>query len=266
MPAKSNMQTMFKQAQNDARHLWNKTGDKSNDIYSSATENMQTMFEQAQTNARNLLDKTEAKSEDMLSLATQHISLKTAGVVTVIALIVVFLLMYLYNVLSNVESPTRFIGATNADANTKADANTNTTNHVNTTANESNIANTPVNPSEPTGANGPLIEKYSPYEDPTDSVNTYDNVSLFNNLNAVNAKLYVMDDCVHCTRQAELLGETKETLSNKINMVNCIQDGVFMDHCKNVDIKGFPTWECNGNIYTGAQSAQSLNDIVAQNQ
>ena len=120
-------------------------------------------------------------------------------------------------------------------------------------------------PHEPTGANGDIIEKYSAYEEPTDAVNTYDTDTLFENLNALNATLYVADNCKYCSHQAEILGETKDTLKTKINLVNCVQDGVFQESCKNVDLQGFPTWECGGHMYTGSQTADDLNNIVAQN-
>ena len=41
-------------------------------------------------------------------------------------------------------------------------------------------------------------------------------------------------------QQAEILGETKETLARKIHVIDCVKDGVFQEECKNVDLQGFP--------------------------
>ena len=241
----------------------------------------------------------ESQRSTVFNSLTQNLSFKTMGLVTMIALVVVFMMMYLHNVISSIESPiqTGFISTTpNANMSNAITPQATTTNtSMPTTVSENIIgtngniigtngniigtngniigangniigANGNIIGANIIGANGTFIEKYSPYEDPTDAIETYDTVKLLNNLNSVNATLYVADNCKFCTQQADTLGESKETLAQKINVVNCVEDGVLLDHCKNIDISGFPTWECNGNLYTGAQSVKALYNIVAQNQ
>lgn len=117
--------------------------------------------------------------------------------------------------------------------------------------------------------NNIIIEKYSSFNEDTMEENTNkvsaSNDDLFSMLNQVNATLYVADNCTYCSQQAEILGETKDTLKKKINVVNCVVNGVFQDACKSQELEGFPTWKCNNNTYIGAKSVKELNAIVAQN-
>ena len=194
------------------------------------------------------------------------------SIYAIIVLVVVYMILNIYKIVASFFKPTcKYVPNGSNGSNVYNNSNVTssatstptqpTRNHA-TNERSPHVFNTP---SEPSGANGVIIEKYSAFEDPTDSVETYDKNALFKNLNTVNATLYVADNCKYCTQQAEILGETKESLSTKIKMVNCVKDGVFLDHCKHKELQGFPTWECGGNMYTGSQTIQELNTIVMQN-
>ena len=207
--------------------------------------------------------------KNMFKKITRDLYVVRLSLYAIIALVVVYMVLNIYQILANLfgnkcpsQSPSASPSASSsASPSATPSASSQSTN---TTARKPKTVER-FYPQEPTGANGDIIENYSAFEDPTDSVNTYDTLSLFENLNAVNATLYVADNCKYCSQQAEILGETKDSLKTKINMVNCVQDGVFQESCKNVDLQGFPTWECGGHMYTGAQSVDNLNNIVAQN-
>lgn len=75
-------------------------------------------------------------------------------------------------------------------------------------------------------------------------------------LKKIGAKMYGAYWCPHCTRQKEMFGAAIRS----IDYVECDPQG---DNprpklCQAAKIKGYPTWEINGQLYPGTQSLEEL--------
>jgi uncharacterized membrane protein len=87
-------------------------------------------------------------------------------------------------------------------------------------------------------------------------------IALAQHLKAVGAKMYGAYWCPHCLDQKELFG--KEA-AKEYPYVECAPDGQNSQTalCQaNENIKGFPTWEINGQYYPGTQTLQQLADLT----
>ncbi|NEQ30462.1 MAG: vitamin K epoxide reductase family protein [Leptolyngbya sp. SIO4C5] len=85
-------------------------------------------------------------------------------------------------------------------------------------------------------------------------------LGLARHLTAIGAKKYGAWWCPHCHDQKQLFG--KEAAA-EIPYVECDPQGVNpqTDLCQSVSqIQGFPTWEINGEFYSGTQSLETLAD------
>ena len=73
-----------------------------------------------------------------------------------------------------------------------------------------------------------------------------------------NFKMYSAYWCPHCHDQKQLFGE--EAVKELI-VVECAKDGKDTQYklCKEKQIEGFPSWEINGEIYSGVKD---LNDLA----
>ena len=73
-----------------------------------------------------------------------------------------------------------------------------------------------------------------------------------------NFKMYSAYWCPHCHDQKQLFGEKAV---NELTVVECAQDGKDNQYklCKEKQIEGFPSWEINGEIYSGVKD---LNDLA----
>ena len=82
-------------------------------------------------------------------------------------------------------------------------------------------------------------------------------IALAEHLTAIGAKKYGAFWCPHCYSQKQLFG--KEAFS-KINYVECDPAGKNPqpNACAQADVKSYPTWEINGEIYRGTQSLEQL--------
>lgn len=67
------------------------------------------------------------------------------------------------------------------------------------------------------------------------------------------AILYVSTTCPHCSNQKEMFGENLKY----INLINC---NIEIEKCQN--IMYVPSWEINGQIYTGVQSIDKLKELT----
>lgn len=76
-------------------------------------------------------------------------------------------------------------------------------------------------------------------------------------LSLMGAKLYTAFWCPHCYEQKQLFG--KEAFS-KINHIECGEGGenAQLNVCRESGIEGYPSWEFNGEFYSGVQPLERL--------
>ena len=67
--------------------------------------------------------------------------------------------------------------------------------------------------------------------------------------------------CPNCLNQGELFGKQAY---EELNVVECARDGKNSQTqlCIDKKIKGFPTWEINGNLYLGVLSLKELSKLT----
>jgi len=67
--------------------------------------------------------------------------------------------------------------------------------------------------------------------------------------------------CPNCLNQSELLGKQAY---RELNVVECAKDGINSQTqlCIDKKIKGFPTWEINGNLILGVLSLKELSKLT----
>ncbi|MGC1306095.1 MAG: vitamin K epoxide reductase family protein [Phormidesmis sp.] len=83
-------------------------------------------------------------------------------------------------------------------------------------------------------------------------------IALANHLSEIDAKMYGAYWCPHCHDQKQLFGADA---AKQIPYVECAPDGLNSQTaaCQAVpEIKGFPTWEVNGQFLEGSQTLESL--------
>ncbi|MEB3280254.1 MAG: vitamin K epoxide reductase family protein [Lyngbya sp.] len=110
---------------------------------------------------------------------------------------------------------------------------------------------------------------YAPLNNPqADSQETYGvttasnpaNIALAEHLTQVGAKMYGAFWCGHCQTQKQLFGKEAVT---KLTYIECDPEGKNPqpDLCKAANIKGYPTWEVNGQQYSGVQRLEKLAEL-----
>lgn len=82
-------------------------------------------------------------------------------------------------------------------------------------------------------------------------------IALARHLTKIGAKEYIAWWCPHCHEQKQLFG--KEAYS-EINHIECAPDGTKPrpDLCQAAKIESFPSWQINGQLYSGVQSLDEL--------
>jgi len=82
-------------------------------------------------------------------------------------------------------------------------------------------------------------------------------ISLAKHLTKKGVKKYSAYWCPSCLYQSQLFG--KEAYS-KLTVIECAQDGKNSQTqlCNDKNIKGFPSWEINGEIFIGVQTLNEL--------
>jgi uncharacterized membrane protein len=88
-------------------------------------------------------------------------------------------------------------------------------------------------------------------------------IALAEHLSSIGAKMYSAYWCPHCHDQKQLFGQTA---FQKINYVECDPNGrnSQTDLCRSLGedkLKGYPTWEINGQYVSGTQSLTELADL-----
>ena len=70
--------------------------------------------------------------------------------------------------------------------------------------------------------------------------------------------------CPNCLNQSELFGKQAY---KELNVVECARDGINSQTqlCIDKEIKGFPTWEINGNLFLGVLSLNELSKLTGYN-
>ncbi|MGB3405576.1 MAG: vitamin K epoxide reductase family protein [Microcoleaceae cyanobacterium] len=104
--------------------------------------------------------------------------------------------------------------------------------------------------------NSPVAEDGNGYNITTTSAPA--NIALAEHLNSIDAKMYGAYWCAHCQTQKALFG--KEAVS-EMPYIECDASGKNPQPqlCQAAQITGYPTWEINGEQYSGVQS---LNDLA----
>lgn len=85
-------------------------------------------------------------------------------------------------------------------------------------------------------------------------------ISLAQHLRQRGAKMYGAYWCPYCHRQRELFGRQA---FNQITYIECDPRGQNgrPDLCRRANVSGFPTWEINGQKYSGLRSLNELANI-----
>lgn len=85
-------------------------------------------------------------------------------------------------------------------------------------------------------------------------------MALAKHLNEIGAKMYGAFWCPHCYEQKQLFGQ--QAFAN-MDYIECDPRGVNPqpETCKEADIKSYPTWEINGELYRGTQSLNQLAEL-----
>ncbi|MDY7020652.1 MAG: vitamin K epoxide reductase family protein [Cyanobacteriota bacterium] len=84
-----------------------------------------------------------------------------------------------------------------------------------------------------------------------------DNIALAEHLTQVDAKMYGAYWCSHCLTQKQLFGKEAVT---KVPYIECDSSGKNPqpDLCQAANIQGYPTWEINGQQYSGVRQLNEL--------
>lgn len=69
------------------------------------------------------------------------------------------------------------------------------------------------------------------------------------------AIMYGTEWCSHCKNQKALFGDS----FRYINYVDC---DINREVCVDAGVQGFPTWEINGELYSGEQSLERLSQLT----
>ncbi len=85
-------------------------------------------------------------------------------------------------------------------------------------------------------------------------------IALAQHLQNIGAKKYSAYWCPHCQQQRELFG--REAFSY-INSIECAEDGQDAQPqlCREAGVQGYPSWEIDGELYSGARPLSQLADL-----
>lgn len=73
-----------------------------------------------------------------------------------------------------------------------------------------------------------------------------------------NSLLYVQEGCHYCEQELEKFGDNKKFLK----LVDCVSTEELAKYCFDQNITATPTWEINGEFYTGVKSIQELKELT----
>ena len=86
-------------------------------------------------------------------------------------------------------------------------------------------------------------------------------IGLANHLNQNGVIKYSAYWCPNCLEQAEFFGKKAY---KKLNVIECARDGKNSktELCIEKGIKGFPSWEINGEIFLGVKTLEELSELT----
>jgi uncharacterized membrane protein len=85
-------------------------------------------------------------------------------------------------------------------------------------------------------------------------------IGLANHLQEIDAKVFVAYTCPHCHEQKQLFGKEAADILTKIEC-NPNGENAQPQLCEAAGIKGVPTWEINGEFYSGVQSLEKIAEL-----
>ena len=96
------------------------------------------------------------------------------------------------------------------------------------------------------------------------SESTNESIELAKYLNDKGVVKYSAYWCPNCLNQSELFGKQAY---KELNVVECARDGINSQTqlCIDKEIKGFPTWEINGELFLGVLSLNDLSKLTGYN-
>ncbi len=82
-------------------------------------------------------------------------------------------------------------------------------------------------------------------------------IALAKHLRKIGAKLYTAYWCPHCDNQKQRFGNEAV---QQLEVVECDRRGVDPQPqlCRDKKVRGYPTWEINGRLYSGNHSLESI--------
>lgn len=85
-------------------------------------------------------------------------------------------------------------------------------------------------------------------------------IGLAQHLQDIDAKMYSAYWCPHCQQQREAFGQEAFTY---VNSIECAEDGQDAQPqlCRDAGVRGFPSWEINGELYSGARPLSQLAEL-----
>ena len=101
----------------------------------------------------------------------------------------------------------------------------------------------------------------NPKELIVNSESTKESIELAKYLNDNGVVKYSAYWCPNCLKQSEIFGKQAY---RELNVVECARDGIDSQTqlCIDKKIKGFPTWEINGNLILGVLSLKELSKLT----
>jgi len=116
------------------------------------------------------------------------------------------------------------------------------------------------NQAEPLKANeiGNISEKISP---PITTKSSSQTINFAKFLSTNNIVMYSAYWCPHCHDQKQLFGEEATKL---LTVIECARDGKDNQYslCQEKNIEGFPSWEINGEIFSGTRDLNELAEMT----
>ena len=109
-------------------------------------------------------------------------------------------------------------------------------------------------------AASPEIQPTAPQGPPVTTASGYAELQLAQHLNQVGAKMYGAHWCPHCHTQKQLFGKTA---AQQLNYIECAIPNTSEQAkaCTLAEIRAYPTWEINGQLYLGIQPLSKLAEL-----
>jgi uncharacterized membrane protein/glutaredoxin len=110
----------------------------------------------------------------------------------------------------------------------------------------------------------PVVDSAPGVSPPVRSESGPAQIALAEHLTASGAKIYTASWCPHCHEQKELFGRQA---AEKLTVIECAPDGRNSQRelCEAKKIEGYPTWEINGQLDSGAKPLAKLAEASGYN-